>query len=106
MSEDDIKKLQSTGGDHLAATEKNILANHMPEVWKLVSSPEFGGADKKGGRIDIVMDNAGFELFCDMVYADFLIVSGLAREVRFHGKVCFSVTPSCSGILLTPRHST
>ncbi|KAJ9098474.1 hypothetical protein QFC19_006341 [Naganishia cerealis] len=28
MSEEDIKKLQSTGGEHLAATEKNILGNH------------------------------------------------------------------------------
>lgn len=27
MSEEDIKKLQSTGGEHLAATEKNILGN-------------------------------------------------------------------------------
>lgn len=80
MSEDDIKNLQSTGGDHLAATEKNILSNDLPKVWDLLSSK------KKGCRIDIVMDNAGFELFCDMIYADFLIVSGLASEVRFHGK--------------------
>lgn len=32
------------------------------------------------------MDNAGFELFCDMIYADFFIMSGIASEVRFHGK--------------------
>jgi hypothetical protein len=52
MTEDDIKKLQSTGGDHLAATEKNILGNHLSKVWDLVSSPTFAG-DKKGGRVDI-----------------------------------------------------
>ncbi|WFD42005.1 hypothetical protein MPSI1_000642 [Malassezia psittaci] len=79
MTEDDIKKIQSTGGDHLAATEKNILGNHLQRVWELV-------ANMKGGRIDFVLDNAGFELYCDCVYADWLIQSGIAREVHFHGK--------------------
>lgn len=59
MTEEDIKNLQSTGGDHLAATQHNILANDMPAIWELVSSPHFGGGKKKGGRIDIVLDNAG-----------------------------------------------
>ncbi|GAA98802.1 uncharacterized protein L969DRAFT_76534 [Mixia osmundae IAM 14324] len=79
MTEEDIKKLQSTGGDHLADTEKNILGNHMDRLWQLVSQI-------KDGRIDFVLDNAGFELYCDCVYADFLIQCGIAKEVRFHGK--------------------
>lgn len=79
MSEEDIKKLQSTGGEHLASTEKNILGNHMTQLWELVSKV-------KNGRIDFVLDNAGFELYCDLVYADWLIQSGICREVRFHGK--------------------
>ena len=61
MSEEDIKKLQSTGGDQLAATEKNILGNHTEELWETVKS-------LNGGRVDFVLDNAGFELYCDMVY--------------------------------------
>ncbi|GAA6021492.1 hypothetical protein JCM10207_005777 [Rhodosporidiobolus poonsookiae] len=85
MTEEDIKKLQSTGGDHLAATEKNILGNHLPQVWEYISSDRFGSKGK-GGRLDIVMDNAGFELYCDFVYADWLIQSGLCSEIRFHGK--------------------
>jgi hypothetical protein len=56
MSEEDIKRLQSTGGDHLAATEKNILGNDLEKVWKYVSS--FVGREK-GARIDFVLDNAG-----------------------------------------------
>lgn len=52
MTEADIKKLQSTGGENLAATEKNILGNHLPSLWNLVSDPNFGGEGKKGGRID------------------------------------------------------
>ncbi|KAL0576714.1 Hairy/enhancer-of-split with YRPW motif protein 2 [Marasmius crinis-equi] len=82
MTEDQIKALQSTGGDHLAATEKNILGNHLPKLWETVK--ELRG--KTGGRIDFVLDNAGFELYCDCVYADFLIQSGLAKTVHFHGK--------------------
>lgn len=79
MTEEDIKNLQSTGGAHLADTEKNILGNDLVKLWEHVSQ-------LKGGRIDFVLDNAGFELYCDCVYADFLIQSGLVNEVRFHGK--------------------
>jgi hypothetical protein len=86
MTEEDIKKLQSTGGDHLAATEQNILGNDLGKVWEYISSKKFGTAEK-GGRMDFVLDNAGFELYCDCVYADWLIQSGLCSEIRFHGKV-------------------
>jgi damage-control phosphatase, subfamily III len=99
MSEEQIKSLQSTGGDHLAATEKNILGNHLSQLWEAVKDLR----EKTGGRIDFILDNAGFELYCDCVYgsydiscrrqviwlvisADFLIQSGLAKQIRFHGK--------------------
>ncbi|KAG8936226.1 hypothetical protein FRC02_003926 [Tulasnella sp. 418] len=79
MTEEDIKKLQSTGGDHLAATIQNILGNDLPELWNVVK-------DLNNARVDFVLDNAGFELFCDCVYADFLIQSGHVSKVHFHGK--------------------
>ncbi|PWN42868.1 DUF89-domain-containing protein [Ceraceosorus guamensis] len=79
MTEEDIKSLQSTGGEHLAATEKNILGNHIDRIWALLSNI-------KDGRLDFVLDNAGFELYCDCVYADWLIQSGIAKQIRFHGK--------------------
>ncbi|KZP29000.1 DUF89-domain-containing protein [Athelia psychrophila] len=82
MTEEQLKALQSTGGEHLAATEKNILGNHLPQLWESVK----GLRGKTGGRIDFVLDNAGFELYCDCVYADFLIQSGLATHIKFHGK--------------------
>jgi hypothetical protein len=56
MTEEDIKKLQSTGGDHLASTEKNILGNDLDKLWSYVST-------LNGGRIDFVLDNAGFGPF-------------------------------------------
>ncbi|BEI93960.1 uncharacterized protein CcaverHIS019_0604190 [Cutaneotrichosporon cavernicola] len=80
MTEDDIKALQSTGGDHLAATEKNILGNDLKVLGDLVTG-------LKGGRIDFILDNAGFELYTDLVFADWLIQSGICREVHFHGKI-------------------
>lgn len=36
--------------------------------------------------LDIVLDNAGFELFNDLCFADFLIWSGFAKKIIFHGK--------------------
>ena len=87
MTEEQIKSLQSTGGEHLAATEKkykpflfhyflqqrttttnipflnSILGNNLPELWAAISDPEV-----KGSRIDFVLDNAGFELYCDCVF--------------------------------------
>jgi damage-control phosphatase, subfamily III len=70
MTEDQIKSLQSTGGDHLAATEKNILGNHLSQLWDAVKDLR----DKTGGRIDFVLDNAGFELYCDCVYGSYDII--------------------------------
>jgi hypothetical protein len=64
MTEDQIKSLQSTGGDHLAATEKNILGNHLNKLWDTVKTLR----TKTGGRVDFILDNAGFELYCDCVY--------------------------------------
>ena len=67
MTEEQIKSLQSTGGDHLAATEKNILGNHLGQLWEAVKDLR----EKTGGRIDFVLDNAGFELYCDCVYGSY-----------------------------------
>ena len=64
MTEEQIKSLQSTGGDQLAATEKNILGNHLNQLWDTFKELR----EKTGGRIDFVLDNAGFELYCDCVY--------------------------------------
>lgn len=66
MTEEQIKSLQSTGGDHLAATEKNILGNHLPQLWDTAKALKAVG----GGRVDFVLDNAGFELYCDFVYGE------------------------------------
>lgn len=35
---------------------------------------------------DIVLDNAGYELFTDLILADYLISSKLVNKIRFHAK--------------------
>ncbi|CAL8312813.1 unnamed protein product [Lota lota] len=69
--------------DSLADLRPYILVDDSRSVWSaLVSARDQSGP----GRVDIVLDNAGFELTTDLVLADFLVASGLARTVRFHGK--------------------
>ena len=59
-------------------------------VWSTLTSAQKPTQSEKttAVRVDIVLDNAGFELVTDLVLADFLVSSGLAREIHFHGK-CF-----------------
>ena len=64
MTEEQIKSLQSTGGEALAETEKNILGNHLNRLWEIVRDMK----GKQSGRVDFILDNAGFELYCDCVY--------------------------------------
>lgn len=66
MTEEQIKRLQATGGEQLASTEKNILDNNLPQLWETVKELK----DQGGGRIDFILDNAGFELYCDFVYGE------------------------------------
>ncbi|KAG5351697.1 hypothetical protein C0989_005210 [Termitomyces sp. Mn162] len=79
MTEEQIKSLQSTGGDHLAATEKNILGNHLGRLWETVKDLR----EKTGGRIDFF---SGIRSRTQPFKADFLLQSGLATQIRFHGK--------------------
>lgn len=38
------------------------------------------------GRVDFVLDNAGFELLTDLCLAEFLVSAGLASRIHFHVK--------------------
>ncbi|KAJ8009574.1 hypothetical protein DPEC_G00090290 [Dallia pectoralis] len=74
--------------DSLSDLKSFILVDDSNMVWSALSSAQKQGADGQINpvRVDIVLDNAGFELVTDLVLADFLVSSGLAKEVRFHGK--------------------
>ncbi|KAL7388022.1 hypothetical protein ABVT39_005526 [Epinephelus coioides] len=74
--------------DSLSSLQPFILVNDTNMVWSTLISAQRPGQSEKttGVRVDIVLDNAGFELVTDLVLADFLVSSGLVHEVHFHGK--------------------
>lgn len=82
LSYEDIQKLQ--GSEARKSSEKNILVNDLDAAFKTLSAAQKSG--KKNRRVDIVLDNAGFELFVDLILAGYLVASGLATEVVFHPK--------------------
>ncbi|XP_076873853.1 damage-control phosphatase ARMT1 [Brachyhypopomus gauderio] len=73
--------------DTLEDLQRFILVDNSAEVWAvLMATQTSGGTESNGAKVDIILDNAGFELVTDLVLADFIISAGLAKEVRFHGK--------------------
>ncbi|KAF9393905.1 hypothetical protein BGX21_010599 [Mortierella sp. AD011] len=58
---------------------EKILQNDSDLLWEKVKT-------MKNGRVDIILDNAGFELYVDLVFADYLIRAGFASKVVFHAK--------------------
>ncbi|KAL7266715.1 Hairy/enhancer-of-split with YRPW motif protein 2 [Rhizina undulata] len=83
LSYEDIQKLQ--GSAARKAAEANILANDAPRVFSLLE--DLRNKDPNGERrVDIVLDNSGFELFVDLILAGYLLSNNLATEIIFHPK--------------------
>ena len=62
----------------------NILVDNTEQAWQtLTRTRETRGLP---GRIDIVLDNAGFELMGDLCLAEFLVSGNLASTIHFHAK--------------------
>ncbi|WWC87378.1 uncharacterized protein L201_002267 [Kwoniella dendrophila CBS 6074] len=77
---EDLQKLQAVGADAQKEQAKNILKNDLPKAWEHLKT-------LKGGRVDIILDNAGFELFTDLILADFLVsCTPFVNQVVFHPK--------------------
>ncbi|CDO75454.1 hypothetical protein BN946_scf184823.g8 [Trametes cinnabarina] len=109
MSHEDIQRLQSVGKDAQAARAEFILHDDQEKVWHHLTSL----AGKQDSRVDFVLDNgvflliggdynppvatrrltvtalaAGFELFTDFVFADFLVTyTPYVSKVVFHPKL-------------------
>jgi damage-control phosphatase, subfamily III len=81
LSYEDIQKLQ--GSNARKESEKNILANDLSAAFDVLKKAKKPGT---GSRVSIVLDNAGFELFVDLVLAGYLLAEGLASEVVLHPK--------------------
>jgi uncharacterized protein with ATP-grasp and redox domains len=83
LTYEDIQKLQ--GSEARRNAEKNILVNDLPQVYAHLRAIK--EAKPKGERrVDIVLDNAGFELYVDLILAGYLLSAGLATTVVLHPK--------------------
>ncbi|KAL2268907.1 hypothetical protein VTJ83DRAFT_3753 [Remersonia thermophila] len=82
LSYDTIGQIQ--GSEARRAAEKNILVNDLPRVHEHLERLRASGQAER--RVDIVLDNAGFELFVDLVLAGYLLAAGLATTVVLHPK--------------------
>ncbi|BGP43169.1 Hairy/enhancer-of-split with YRPW motif protein 2 [Rhodotorula kratochvilovae] len=76
LTHEEIQQLQS-----VERGQAFVLRNDLERVWEHVKG-------LKGARVDIVLDNSGFELFTDLVLADWLVtLSPFVSEVVFHPKL-------------------
>lgn len=82
LTYEDIQKLQ--GSAARKAAEANILINHLPAAYDMLSKARAAGKTER--RVDFVLDNAGFELYVDLVLASFLLSSGLATHIVLRPK--------------------
>ncbi|KAF2208523.1 hypothetical protein CERZMDRAFT_101272 [Cercospora zeae-maydis SCOH1-5] len=81
-SYDDIQKLQ--GSHARKENEDKILVNDFDKAFAILKQAQSSGAKER--RVDIVLDNAGFELFVDLILAGYLLQSGLATHIVLHPK--------------------
>lgn len=109
LTYEDIQKLQ--GAEARRKAEANILVNDLPTAYKTLTQARDAAAasgSKPGSsterRVDIVLDNAGFELYVDLILAGYLLRAGLATVVVLHPKnipwFVSDVLPSDFGALL------
>ncbi|XP_075168029.1 damage-control phosphatase ARMT1-like [Haematobia irritans] len=68
--------------EHCDKLDSHILVDNSESIWKCLESADIS----KPVVVDIVLDNAGFEFFTDLILADYLLSKQLAQKVRFHTK--------------------
>lgn len=85
LTYEDIQKLQ--GSEARKASEKNIIVNDMKAAYDVLRDARKAKKAGEERRVDIVLDNAGFELFVDLILAGYLLSAGLATTVVLRPKV-------------------
>ncbi|KAJ3227210.1 hypothetical protein HDU81_006847 [Chytriomyces hyalinus] len=82
LSASEIEQMRSG-----ASGQENIISNHIPEILDYISSTFDPSSEKqKHRRVDFILDNSGFELFSDLLLADYLHQTGRVQETVFHCK--------------------
>jgi hypothetical protein len=67
--------------ENLHAARKNILSDDLPDALDYICRLSGSSA-----RVDMLLDNAGYELVCDLALADFLLSSRRIAQVTVHAK--------------------
>ncbi|KAI9585447.1 damage-control phosphatase ARMT1-like [Glossina fuscipes] len=75
-------KLEGNLLDLLDKWDNNILVNNTRSIWNCLQMADHS----KPVIVDFVCNNANFELYADLVLAEYLIEKQLASKVRFHVK--------------------
>jgi len=78
----------ASGEANLLSDDFKMLAEVATKARKATAAAASSKSEGNGGgaRVDIIVDNAGFELVTDLLMADFLCTSGIASKVVFHLK--------------------
>ena len=84
LTYDDIQKLQ--GSSARKAAETNIIANDLPAAYQILKTAQRSKSKQESRRVDIVLDNAGFELYVDLILTGYLLASNLATHIVLHPK--------------------
>lgn len=83
LSYEDIKQLQ--GANAREKSRSRILVNDLPAVYELLVNQRTGPNDGNR-RFDIVLDNSGFELYVDLLFAGYLLSAKFATKIVLHPK--------------------
>jgi hypothetical protein len=72
------------GKEEPVSTErKHILSDQLSEAVDYIEH-----LNPANAQIDILLDNAGYELVCDLALADFLLTSQCSARITLHAKTC------------------
>lgn len=76
-----INKDQSSTLFDIGGLDTDLLADDSDKIWSAVADEN---ADSR--IVDIIFDNAGYEVFSDLCVADFLVTTKLADKIRLYVK--------------------
>ncbi len=75
VEDDGVSITESQGElDHIVVNDSRDVADHLLEI------------AGEAARVDIIIDNAGFELVTDLCMADYLLGTGLVGSIHLHPK--------------------
>uniref|UniRef100_A0A1I8MGX9 Sugar phosphate phosphatase n=1 Tax=Musca domestica TaxID=7370 RepID=A0A1I8MGX9_MUSDO len=82
----DVKPLENLS-QLIVSLNTNILVDDSAAIWNCLNqqpAQQQQVADTK--YVDLICDNAGFELFTDLLFGQYLLQNALAKVVRYHVK--------------------